>query len=126
MVDLIHCVPQHVESLELSVQRFREWSRALHDVLPPGSRMTYLDANGLDLLSIGLHTLSMRLRSLTLSHIRISKALFWPLPENSIRSPYWPNLERLQVVNMPPYNIDGKCHSAWSHLLGCRFIHCCL
>ncbi|KAL3260031.1 hypothetical protein ABHI18_004860 [Aspergillus niger] len=108
MIDFIHHVPQSVESLDLSVEGGREWSRRLHEDEVYRRRLTYLDHNGLDLLSIGLHTLSMRLRALTLSHMRISKALFWPSAESSTNASYWPNLEQLQVLNMPPYDIDGS------------------
>ncbi|OJJ74820.1 hypothetical protein ASPBRDRAFT_27815 [Aspergillus brasiliensis CBS 101740] len=113
MIDFIHCVPQSVESLELSVKGDRECSLWLH-VDTRSQPVTYLDPNGLDILSIRLHTLSMRLGELTLTHIRISKALFWPSTQGSTNASYWPNLERLQVLKMPPYNIDG------SLLLGLR------
>ncbi|PYH36898.1 uncharacterized protein BO87DRAFT_457203 [Aspergillus neoniger CBS 115656] len=86
----------------------REWSPFLHNDELRNHRLTYVGLSGMDYLSTRLHNLSMRLQSLTLSHIRISKALFWPSAENSTNAPYWPKLERLRVLNVPPYNEDGS------------------
>lgn len=112
MIDFIRCVPSSVESLELSVMPKREWSHCIHEDEFYGLRLTYVGLNEMDYLSTRLHNLSMRLQSLTLSHMRISKALFWPSAENSTNAPYWPKLERLRVLNVPPYNEDGKCRCA--------------
>ncbi|GAT27143.1 similar to An01g06790 [Aspergillus luchuensis] len=108
MIDFIRCVPSSVESLELSVMPKREWSHCIHEDEFYGLRLTYVGLNEMDYLSTRLHNLSMRLQSLTLSHMRISKALFWPSAENSTNAPYWPKLERLRVLNVPPYNEDGS------------------
>lgn len=70
----------------------------------------YLSVSGLDEVLIAFRTLSMRLRVLHLSNIRINSELFWPSPEEDngiVDTLHWPMLEDIEITDMPPYTADG-------------------
>ncbi|RDW86521.1 uncharacterized protein DSM5745_03163 [Aspergillus mulundensis] len=97
-------LPEFVESLVYQVPFIREFADN-----PFINAVDYSTTAGLDDFSIALRGLSMRLRSLVLSGVRINSSLFWPSPEeNNPIEPYWPKLEELRVYNMPPFKTDGE------------------
>jgi hypothetical protein len=77
---------------------------------PGHNAANYLNPQGFDELSIGLRTLSMRLRKLKLKYVRISSALFWPGESENVDTTglCWPNLEELLIQEVPPFTADGK------------------
>ncbi|KAF7118654.1 hypothetical protein CNMCM5793_008192 [Aspergillus hiratsukae] len=106
---LAHClslVPPAVEEFEYEIAPQREMSWT-----PVEDAASYLSFRGLDEVSIALRTLSMRLKVLHLSNVRINSELFWPSAEedNVIGDAlHWPMLEDLEITDMPPYTADGK------------------
>ncbi|RHZ49205.1 hypothetical protein CDV55_101705 [Aspergillus turcosus] len=106
---LAHClslVPPSVEEFEYEIAPQREMSRT-----PVEDAANYLSFRGLDEVSIALRTLSMRLKVLHLSNVRINSELFWPSPEEdnvTVDTLHWPMLEDIEITDMPPYTADGK------------------
>lgn len=51
----------------------------------------------------------MRLKEVHLEDVRVSSALFWPDTEEGIDKTtlYWPNLEILEILEIPPNLPDG-------------------
>ncbi|KAI9926940.1 hypothetical protein MW887_003318 [Aspergillus wentii] len=105
--DVIKClplVPDTVNTFKYQVGYVRELAPT-----PAYSAANYL-YNGLDQFSIALRTLSMRLRELRLEYVRVSSSLFWPSQDEgtSQTAPCWPNLEVLEVLEVPPNTPDGN------------------
>lgn len=98
----ISLVPQSVETFTYKIERYSEFA-----LNPAVDAANYLSSTtGLDEFSIALRNLSMRLRELHLEYVRISSALFWPSTKEEDASKqsklYWPNLEVLEILSMPP------------------------
>jgi hypothetical protein len=77
---------------------------------PVDDAANYLSFRGLDEVSIALRTLSMRLKVLHLSNVRINSELFWPSPEEDnviVDTLHWPVLEDITITDVPPYTADG-------------------
>lgn len=77
---------------------------------PVEDAANYLSARGLDELSIAFRTLSMRLRFLHLTNVRVNSELFWASPEEEgviIDTLHWPVLEVITILYTPPYTADG-------------------
>jgi hypothetical protein len=105
-VDYLHYIPSSVEVFKYKIDYKREMS-----FNPAHNAANYLSRQGLDELSIGLRTLSMRLCRLKLKYVRISGALFWPGEAEAVDTAglYWPRLEELLIKEVPPYTADGMC-----------------
>ncbi|KAL4965805.1 uncharacterized protein BDV14DRAFT_199579 [Aspergillus stella-maris] len=105
IVDNLLLLPESVDSFKYEIDYQREMSyNPTHDAA------NYLDPQGLDEFSIAFRSVSMSLRKLELSHVRVSSALFWPGPHEKVdtESLFWPNLEELLVQFVPPFAADGK------------------
>ncbi|KAF4215052.1 hypothetical protein CNMCM5878_008511 [Aspergillus fumigatiaffinis] len=106
---LVRClplVPPSVEEFEYEIAREREMSWT-----PVEDAANYLSVRGLDELSIAFRTLSMRLRFLHLTGVRVNSELFWASPEEEgviVDALHWPLLEVITILCTPPYTADGK------------------
>ncbi|KAL4783344.1 hypothetical protein BJX76DRAFT_368471 [Aspergillus varians] len=106
LVDHLSLVPESEETFTYSIGCQREMA-----INPARNAANYISSQGLDELSIAFRTLSMRLRELHFDYgVRVSSALFWPVAEERVdkRSLYWPRLEVLKVIDVPPYTADGE------------------
>ncbi|KAI9932457.1 hypothetical protein ASPWEDRAFT_166111 [Aspergillus wentii DTO 134E9] len=104
VVKYLPLIPESVDTLTYELSSQRELAPN-----PMSNAGNYL-SNNLDNFSIAFRMLSMRLRELRLHDVRISSSFFWPCEyENaSPADQYWPNLEVLEVIDVPPFTADGK------------------
>ncbi|GFG23715.1 hypothetical protein IFM61606_03603 [Aspergillus udagawae] len=106
---LVHCLPlvsPSVEEFEYAIALEREMSET-----PVDDAANYFSVRGLDELSIAFRTLSMRLRVLHLTNVRVNCELFWASPEEDrvdVDTLHWPVLEVITITDTPPYTADGK------------------
>ncbi|ODM15501.1 hypothetical protein SI65_09104 [Aspergillus cristatus] len=105
VTDSLPLVPESVEIFTYSIATHRELS-----LNPARDAANYLSPNGLDEFSSTFRTFSMQLREVHLENARVSSAFFWPETEEDIdkMTLYWPNLEILKILEVPPYTPDGK------------------
>jgi hypothetical protein len=77
---------------------------------PLDDAANYLSVRGLDEPSIAFRTLSMRLRVLHLTNVRVNCELLWASPEEDgviVDTLHWPVLEVITITDTPPYTADG-------------------
>ncbi|GIJ91463.1 hypothetical protein Asppvi_010429 [Aspergillus pseudoviridinutans] len=106
LVRCLSLVPPSVEEFEYEISPEREMSWA-----PVENAANYLSVRGLDELSIAFRTLSMRLRVLHLTSVRVNSELFWASPQEDrviVDTLHWPLLEVITITDTPPYTADGN------------------
>ncbi|KAF7166689.1 hypothetical protein CNMCM5623_000233 [Aspergillus felis] len=106
LVRCLSLVPPSVEEFEYEIAPGREMSWT-----PVEDAANYLSVRGLDELSIAFRTLSMRLRVLHLTSVRVNSELFWASPLEDrviVDTLHWPVLEVITITDTPPYTADGN------------------
>lgn len=106
VTDHLALVPRSVEKVTYSTSN-RELSLS-----PVYNAANYCSRNGLDGFSVTFRTPSMQFREVHLEGVRVSSALLWPGPEDgdvdkTAAALYWPNLEVMEILDIPPYTANG-------------------